>query len=120
MGQPVQQGRCHAFPLEDLAPLAERQVTGDQQTGPLIPIREDLEQQFRAGSAERQIAEFITDQQIHSVELAQEAIQLVLLLHFLQARDQGGRRVEPDPPTGPAGGQAQRNRQVCFADPLTP
>lgn len=116
MGQPVQQGRRHAFALEDLTPLAERQVAGDQQTGPFIPIGEDLEQQLGPGPAERQVAQLIADQQIHPVELAQEAIQLVLLLGFLQPRDQRRRRVEPDPPAGPAGGQTQGNRQVRFAD----
>ena len=116
MGQPVQQGRRHAFALEDLAPLAERQIAGEQQTGPFIPIRKDLEQQLGAGAAEREVSQLITDQQIHPIELAQEAVQLILLLGFLQACDQRGRRVEPDPPAGPTGRQAQGNRQVRFAD----
>ena len=116
MGQSIQQGRGHTFALEDLAPLAERQVAGEQETGPFIPIREDLEQQLGAGAAEREVSQFITDQQIHPIELSQEAVQLILLLGFLQAGDQRGGGVEPDPPTGPTGGQAQGNRQVCFAD----
>jgi len=80
MRQPVQQGRRHAFALEDPAPLAERQVAGQQQAGPFIPIREDLEQQFRPGPAERQVTQLIADQQVQSVELGQEAIELVLVL----------------------------------------
>ncbi len=119
MGQPVQQSRRHAFALEDLAPFAERQVAGDQQAGPFIPIREDLEQQFGAGPAERQVAQLVADQQIHPVELVQEPVQLVLLLCLLQASDQSGGRIEPDPPTGPAGGQSQGNGQMSLADPLT-
>jgi len=42
----IQHGRRHAFALEDLAPLAERQVAGQQQAGSLVPVREDLEQQI--------------------------------------------------------------------------
>ena len=117
MGQPVQQGRGHAFALEDLAPLAERQVAREQQAGPLIAIREDLEQQLRPGPAERQVAQLIADQQVQSVELAQEAIELVLLLGLLQAGHQVRRREEPHPPAGPAGRQTQGDRQVRFANP---
>lgn len=119
MGQPVQQGGRHAFTLEDLAPFAERQVAGDQQAGSLVAIREDLEQQLGASPAERQVAQFIANQQVHPVELAQEAVQLVLLLRFFQAIDQRRRREEPDPPACPAGGQAQGDRQMCFPDALT-
>lgn len=117
MGQPVQQRRRHPFALEDLAPLTEGQVAGDQQTGPFIPIGEDLEQEFGAGSAEGQIAQLVTDEQIYPVELVQEAIELVLLLGFLQACHQSRRRVEPDTPAGPARRQTQGNGQVCFPDP---
>jgi len=120
MGQAVEQGRRHALALEDLAPLAERQIAGDQQAGPFIPIRKDLEQQLGAGPAEREVAQLITDQQIHPIELAQEAVQLILLLGFLQAGDQCSRRVELDPPTGPTGRQTQGNCQMCLPDPLTP
>ena len=42
MGQPVQQGRRHAFALEDLAPLAERQIAGNQQTGTIITVSENV------------------------------------------------------------------------------
>ena len=120
MGQPVQQGRRHAFALEDLAPLTERQVAGEQQTGPFIPIREDLEQQLRSGPTEREVSQLIADQQIDPIELAQEAVQLILLLGFLQACDQRGRRVELDPPTGPTGRQTQGNRQMGFPDSRIP
>ncbi len=83
MCQPVQQGLRHAFTLEDLAPFAERQVAGDQQTGAFIPIGEDLEQQLGTGPAEGQVAQFIADQQVRSVQLPQHSVQLVLLLGFL-------------------------------------
>ena len=119
MGEPVQQGGRHAFALEDLAPFAERQVAGDQQTGPFVPVREDLEQQLRPGSAEGQVAEFIADQKIHPVQLAQETVQLILLLRLLQTVDQSGRCEEPDPATRPAGRQAQGDRQMRLADALT-
>ena len=42
--EPVEQRRGHAFALEDLTPFAERQVARDQQTSPLVAVREDLEE----------------------------------------------------------------------------
>jgi len=56
MGQTIQQGRGHAFALEDLAPFAERQIAGDQQAGPFVAIGEDLEQQLGPRPAKRQVA----------------------------------------------------------------
>ena len=56
MGQTIQESGGHTFPLEDLVPFAERQVAGDQQTGPFITIGEDLEQQFGSRTAEGQVA----------------------------------------------------------------
>ena len=52
MRQAVQQGRGHAFTLEDLPPIAEGQVAGDQQAGTLVTIGEDLEEQLGARTAE--------------------------------------------------------------------
>ena len=62
--QPVQQGRGHALALEHLHPVRKRQIAGDQQAGPLVAVGEDLEQQFRAGAAEAQVAQFVDDQQV--------------------------------------------------------
>src|SRR5262249_59602620 len=50
--QSVHQRRCHPLPLEDLPPLAERQVARHQQTPPLVPLREHLEQQLGPRTAE--------------------------------------------------------------------
>lgn len=40
MGEPIEQNRRHAFSLEHLAPITEREVAGDQQTGALRAIDE--------------------------------------------------------------------------------
>ena len=52
MGEAIEQGGGHAFALEDLGPLAEGQVAGDQDTATLITIGEDLEQQLGGGAAD--------------------------------------------------------------------
>jgi len=119
MGQAIQQSRRHAFALEDLAPFTEGQVAGDQQTGPFVSVGEDLEQQFSPRTVERQVAQLVADQQIRPIQLAQEAVQLILLLRLLQAVDQGRGGEEANAPSGPTGGQAQSDRQMRFAHALT-
>ena len=119
MGQAIQQSGRHAFALEDLPPFAERQVAGDQQAGPFVPVREDLEQQLSAGPAERQIAQLIADQQIGPIQLVQEAIQLILLLGLFQTVDQTGCGEKANASTGPTGGQAQGDRQMRLTHALT-
>ena len=118
MGQAIQQGRRHAFALEDLPPFTERQIAGVQQAGPFVPVGEDLEQQLGPRTAERQVAQFIADQQIGPIQLVQEAVQLVLLLGLFQAVDQSRGGEEADPPSGPTGSQAQGNRQMRLAHAL--
>ena len=41
VSQAVQQSGRHAFSLEDLSPVAERKVAGDQQAATFVPICED-------------------------------------------------------------------------------
>lgn len=48
--EPVQQRPGHALSLEDLAPIAERQVTGDQQAGSLVAVAKDPEQELDAAA----------------------------------------------------------------------
>ena len=52
MRQSIQQGRCHAFALEDLAPVAERKVARQQQTAAFVAISENLKQQLRTAATE--------------------------------------------------------------------
>lgn len=52
MSQTVQQRRCHAFALKDLAPLAECQIAGNQQAPAFVSISEYLEQQLGSGTTE--------------------------------------------------------------------
>ena len=89
--QAVQQGCCHAFALENLTPVAERQVAGQQQAAAFIAICENLKQQLCTTAAERQVSEFIHDQQIRAIQLRQKAIEQVrLLLLFEQVHQSSG------------------------------
>src|SRR4030095_12516960 len=57
MGQTVQQGARHPLPLEDLIPLAERQVARHQHAGTLVPLGEDSEQQLDTTAAQADVAQ---------------------------------------------------------------
>ena len=46
MGEAVQQRSVEALRTEDLGPLIEGQVGGDQDGAPLVALAEDLEEQF--------------------------------------------------------------------------
>ena len=84
VGQTVQQRRGHPFPLEDLVPLAERQIAGHQDAAAIIAVGEDAEQQLDPAAAQGDVAQFITDQQVGPVELAKKPVERVLLLLLLQ------------------------------------
>src|ERR1700733_8495460 len=63
VAEAVEQRRRHPLSLEDLAPLAERQVRRHQQAAPLVTVGEDAEQQFHTASAYRHVAQLVADQQ---------------------------------------------------------
>ncbi len=107
VSQPVQQRRRHPFSLEDLVPFAERQVAGDQQAAPFVAIGKHLEQQFGTGSAEREIAQFVADQQVGLVQASQISIESVLLLRFFEAIDECRGGEEPYASSLPTRSQPQ-------------
>jgi hypothetical protein len=72
VGQSVEQCRRHPFPLEDLVPLAERQVRRHQQAASLVAIPEDAEQQLDSATAHRHVPQLVTDQQLSTIQLLQE------------------------------------------------
>jgi len=59
MGEPIQQRGGHLRVPEDLGPLPESQVGGDDQGGALVELRDQVKEQLSAVARERQIAEFI-------------------------------------------------------------
>ncbi len=50
--EPVEQRSGHTLSLEDLAPIAEWQVAGDQQARSLISVAKDPEQKLDAATTE--------------------------------------------------------------------
>src|SRR5512135_3053668 len=116
----IEESRRHPFALEDLAPLAERQVARHQDAAALVAVGEDPEQQLHPASAHRDVPQLITDQQVRPIELAEEPVEGVLLLLLLQLADQARRREEPHPQPGPARRQAPPDGQMRLPCPVGP
>ena len=53
------QGRSHHRVAEDLAPLLERAVRGDDDRAALVAARDEREQQVRGLALERQVADLV-------------------------------------------------------------
>jgi len=71
-GQAVEQRRGHLGIAEYRRPFAERQIGSDDDRGALVEPADEMEQQLAAGLRERQIAEFVEDNEIPSGELIDE------------------------------------------------
>ncbi|MCY1228077.1 hypothetical protein D9M72_403730 [compost metagenome] len=91
----VEQGGRHLRVAEHRRPFGEVQVGGDHHAGVLVQLGQQVEQQRAAGLAERQVAQFVQDHQIHSQQAQRNTPGLALGLLLLQCIDQIDRRVEP-------------------------
>ena len=92
----VQQSGRHAFALKNLAPIAERQIARQQQAAAFVAVGEHLEQQLCSAATERQVTQFIHDQQISAIQLSQKTIQQVRLLLLFEQVHESRSREETD------------------------
>ena len=69
--------RASGQPLraEDLGPLVEGQVGGDQDRPPLVSLADDLEEELRAGLGEWDEAKLVDDEQLDPCQLLPEVEQ---------------------------------------------
>ena len=76
---------------EHLRPIGECQIGGDQQRGVFVEFADQVEQQLAARLAERQIAEFIDDDEIVAQQLLGQPATTtggLLLLQLIDEIDQ--------------------------------
>ena len=88
MGEAVEQGRGHLRIAEYLGPLAEGQVGGDDQRGPLIELGHQVEEQLSAVAGEGQIAEFVEHDEIDAGQPVRGASALSRQLLLFEPVDQ--------------------------------
>ena len=66
VGEPIEQRGRHLGVAEDRGPLAEAEVGGDDDAGAFVEPAEQVEEQSPARGAERQVAEFVEDDEAKS------------------------------------------------------
>jgi hypothetical protein len=91
VGQPIEHGGCHFGVAEHLRPIGEGEVGGDQQRGVFVEFADQVEQQLAARLAERQIAEFVDDDEIVAQQLLGQPATTtggLLLLQLIDEIDQ--------------------------------
>ena len=115
VGDAVEQ--CAGEPLgaEDLGPLVEGQVAGDQRRGALVALADGLEEQLGAGLRQRHIAQFVDDQQLVGGELLLEAPQVLLVAGLDQFADQSGGGDEANAMAALTSCQTERQGDVGLA-----
>ena len=105
MSEAVQQGSGESLRAEDLRPLIEGQVGGDEDRPSLVSLAEDLEEELGAGLGERYEAELIDDQQLEPGKLLLKVEQSSLVPGLDQLVYQGGGGGEADRQPPLAGGE---------------
>ena len=100
---------------EDLGPLVEGQVGGDQDRPSLVSLAEDLEEELRAGLGEWDEAQLVDDEQLEAGKSLLEVEQPSLVLGLDQLVDQRGGRGEADRQSPLAGGEPQTEGHMGLA-----
>ena len=112
VGEAVEQSSGEPFGSKHLDPVLKGQIGGDDDAGAFVSAADDIEEQFGTGLGERDVAEFVEDEQIESFELLHEALQFVAVALLEHMGHQGGYPEEAHPPALGAGGETQGGGQV--------
>src|SRR5204863_3777497 len=88
MDEAVDGGERHGLVWEDLAPVAERLIGGDQHGAPLVAATDQLEQHTGFGLILADVDDVIEDQQMILIELGERAFEGELAARDLQAPDE--------------------------------
>ena len=84
VGDAVEQGAGEALAGEQRCPFLEGQVGGDDRGAVLVAPAEDVEQQLAAGLRQRDVSEFVDDQETDLGDLGLGAEQSLLVAQALE------------------------------------
>jgi hypothetical protein len=73
MSEAIEQRGDHLGVAEYARPFTEGETGGDDDRGALIKAADEVEQELAAGLGERQIAEFIEDDEVHAGQMICES-----------------------------------------------
>ena len=116
--EPVQEGRGHdgiTEELEELAPFGEAAVGGEDHGAFFVAGVDELEEQIAAAGNDRQVADFIDDEQGELAEEPDLLAQRAVAFGLGERADEVGERAEVDAATGFDRFDAERQAQVALS-----
>src|SRR5271166_5622863 len=96
VGETVQQRGCHLGVAEHGGPLAEAEISCDDDAGALVELAQQMEEQGPAGGAERQVAKLVEDDEIGVGEPRRDLAGFALKLLLFESVDEFDGGEEPD------------------------
>jgi hypothetical protein len=118
--QPIEDRRRHDWIGEHRSPLGDAPVRRDQHGAGLIAPADQLQEQMRRVGLERQVTEFIDDQQFCLGVAEQLLIEPLFAVRLGEAGDQCHRRRELDAVAGEDRFLAERDGEMRLADARRP
>jgi hypothetical protein len=94
MDEAVDQRRRHDVIAEDLAPLFEAFITREDRGGVFVAPGEELEEEHRSGTRDREIADLVDDHQTGKDQRAETVGEAAAALCFFEGVEQIGERRE--------------------------
>src|SRR3954465_3314462 len=101
---------------EDRAPLGHELIGRDQQAAALVPPRDELEEEMRAASFKREVAELVDDQQLRLREKHETVAELSVRFAFGQRRQERRGAGEQDRVASFDDGPSEGDREMRLAD----
>ena len=118
--EPVDHRRGDHGVAEDLAPAPKGLVRGDDDAGPLVTGRDQLEEQVGGLAVEGDVADFVDHEEGDAPEPGELGVESSLLMGFAEPGDPLRRSGKGDAVPRLAGPDAETNREVGLAGPGGP
>ena len=115
VAEAVEQRGGQLLVAEDLDPLGEREVGGDDRGTALVAVGEQVEEQFAAGAVEVHEAQLVDDQQGDAQVALVQPRERALVARLDQFADEVGGADEGDPLPALHGFDPERDREMGLA-----
>ena len=115
MNEAIDRGERHGGIGEDLSPLAERLVGGDEHRATFVSCADELEQHAGLGLILGDIGEIVEDQEIEAIEPIDGGLEIELATRHLELLDEIGGAGEEHAPSVLDQGEADGGREMALS-----
>jgi hypothetical protein len=115
VGQSIQQRGGHLCVAEHAWPFNEGEIGGDDDRSALVETADEVEQELAAGLSERQVAEFIEDDEVHAGQMIGETALASVAGLGLEPVDEIDHVVEPAADAGADASSRNGDGKMGFA-----